>query len=71
LKTSSVKKPRACWNIGAKTITKERLHLPGPDFVDRVCALSDRSPRVLRSLNQILHHGRLARTTTYFAAKAN
>ena len=36
-----------------KTISKERLHLPGPDFVDRVFALSDRNPQALRSLQAI------------------
>ena len=30
-------------------ISKDRLHLPGPDFIDRVTAESDRSPAVLRS----------------------
>jgi len=43
-------------------IPKGMLHLPGPDFVDRVAADSDRGPRVLRNL-QILHdHGRLGGT---------
>lgn len=41
---------------------KENLHLPGPDFVDRIFALSDRNPQVLRSLQQIFSHGRLANT---------
>jgi len=45
-----------------KGVPKERLHLPGPDFVDRTFAASDRSPAVLRSLQQILGHGRLAGT---------
>ncbi len=45
-----------------KGVPKERLHLPGPDFVDRVVAATDRSPAVLRSLQQILGHGRLAGT---------
>jgi len=40
-------------------IPRESLHLPGPDFVDRVWALSDRTPATLRSLQQILEHGRL------------
>ena len=39
-----------------------RLHLPGPDFIDRVASLSDRSPTVLRNLAAILNHGRLAGT---------
>ncbi|MGH8670865.1 MAG: hypothetical protein ACREUA_02355, partial [Burkholderiales bacterium] len=45
-----------------KTIAKESLHLPGPDFVDRVVALSDRSPSVMRSLQQLVNHGRLSGT---------
>jgi class I fructose-bisphosphate aldolase len=45
-----------------KTIPKEQLHLPGPDFVDRVFALSDRPTAVLRSLQQLFNHGRLAGT---------
>lgn len=43
-----------------KGIPKERLHLPGPDFVDRVVAQSDRTPVVLRSLNWMFTTGRLA-----------
>lgn len=45
-----------------KTISKEDLHLPGPDFVDRVVAGSDRSPQVLRNLQALFNHGRLAGT---------
>ena len=45
-----------------KTIPKEQLHLPGPDFVDRVVALSDRPTPVLRSLQQLFNQGRLAGT---------
>ena len=45
-----------------KTIPKDSLHLPGPDFVDRVVSLTDRSPRVLGSLQSLLTHGRLAGT---------
>jgi class I fructose-bisphosphate aldolase len=46
----------------AQTIPKEQIHLPGPDFIDRVCAEGDRSPAVLRSLQSLLSHGRLADT---------
>lgn len=46
----------------AKGFSRESLHLPGPDFVDRVVAGTDRSPQVLRSMQQILGHGRLAGT---------
>jgi class I fructose-bisphosphate aldolase len=45
-----------------KTIPKEMLNLPGPDFVDRVCKDSDRSARVLRNLQSIFDHGRLKGT---------
>ena len=41
---------------------KEQLHLPGPDFVDRVFIQTDRSPNVLKNLNWILHTGRLSGT---------
>ncbi len=40
-------------------IPKEMLHPPGPDFVDRVVADSDRGPRVLRNLQALYDHGRL------------
>lgn len=43
-----------------KTISRDLLHLPGPDFVDRVVASSDRSPRVLLSLQTLFNSGRLA-----------
>ncbi len=45
-----------------ETVSRERLHLPGPDFVDRVWSASDRTPRVLRSLQTLFEHGRLAGT---------
>jgi fructose-bisphosphate aldolase, class I len=44
------------------TIAKEDLVLPGVDFVDRVVAAGDRSPRVLRNLQAVFDHGRLAGT---------
>jgi len=43
-------------------ITKESLHLPGPDFVDRIFMDSDRPTQVLRNLKSIFNHGRLAGT---------
>jgi len=46
----------------AKGVSADHLHLPGPDFVDRVCALSDRPTPVLRSLQSIFDHGRLGGT---------
>jgi fructose-bisphosphate aldolase, class I len=45
-----------------RTIPKAQLHLPGPDFVDRIWSISDRPTPVLRSLQQIFAHGRLAGT---------
>ncbi|HXF43499.1 MAG TPA: hypothetical protein VNK26_07145, partial [Pyrinomonadaceae bacterium] len=46
----------------SKTISKENLHLPGSDFIDRVWAGSDRNPQALRSLAALYNHGRLAGT---------
>ena len=46
----------------AKGFNKKDLHLPGPDFVDRVVSQTDRSPSVLRNLQRILNAGRLAGT---------
>lgn len=43
-------------------IPKERLHLPGPDFVDRIFGPSDRPVRVLGALQQLFSHGRLGGT---------
>ncbi len=43
-------------------IPKDRLHLPGPDFVDRIFAPSDRSNRVLANLQRLFSGGRLAHT---------
>ena len=45
-----------------KTIPKESLHLPGPDYVDRMLAGSDRPTRVLTSLQAMVNGGRLAGT---------
>jgi len=46
----------------ARGFPKEALHLPGPDFVDRIVSASDRTPAVLRNFQQILNTGRLAGT---------
>jgi class I fructose-bisphosphate aldolase len=45
-----------------KTISKQSLHLPGPDFVDRIFVPSDRNPRVLGNLQRLFGTGRLAGT---------
>jgi class I fructose-bisphosphate aldolase len=44
------------------TIKSDHLYLPGPDFVDRVMSQSDRKPGVLRGMQAIYGHGRLANT---------
>src|SRR6201999_3947378 len=46
----------------SKTIPRENLHLPGPDFVDRVLAYSDRSSVVMRNLQTVYNTGRLSKT---------
>ena len=43
-------------------ISKARLHLPGPDFMDRIFLQSDRNPRVLNNLAWMYKNGRLAGT---------
>ncbi|MFQ3587642.1 MAG: class I fructose-bisphosphate aldolase [Fimbriimonadaceae bacterium] len=45
-----------------QTVDKSLLHLPGPDFVDRVWSVSDRNNQVLRSLQTLFGNGRLANT---------
>src|ERR1051325_3162450 len=47
-------------NHSSQTISKDLVQLPGPDFIDRVWSASDRSPRVLRSLQTLFDNGRLA-----------
>lgn len=49
-------------SFNSPKISKERLHLPGPDFVDRVFAQSDRNIQTLRSLQTLYNNGRLAGT---------
>lgn len=45
-----------------KGIEKSRLHVPGPDFVDKVWHDSNRNPKVLRNMQAIFDHGRLGGT---------
>jgi fructose-bisphosphate aldolase, class I len=45
-----------------QTISKDRLHLPGPDSVNAIWGQSDRSPQVLRNLQALIDHGRLGGT---------
>ncbi len=49
-------------NHECKTIPKEYLNLPGPDFVERIFSISDRSKEVLENLNRVFNHGRLKGT---------
>jgi len=49
-------------NYNAKGISKDKLYLPGPDFIDRVVSQSDRTPSVLCNFQRILGGGRLANT---------
>ncbi|HEY0769618.1 MAG TPA: class I fructose-bisphosphate aldolase, partial [Sphingobacteriaceae bacterium] len=46
----------------SKTVSKDQLHLPGPDFVDRIFASSNRNAPTLRSLQTLFGNGRLANT---------
>ena len=46
-------------NHKCQTFPKEQLHLPGPDFVDRVVAHSDRSPGVMRNMQTLFYTGDL------------
>ncbi len=43
-------------------IRRDQLHLPGPDFIDRVMAASDRGPAVLRAMQSLFNTGRLGGT---------
>ncbi|HEY3139273.1 MAG TPA: class I fructose-bisphosphate aldolase [Blastocatellia bacterium] len=45
-----------------ETVPKEMIHLPGPDFIDRVLVGTDRRPQVLRNLAAMFNHGRLSGT---------
>lgn len=46
----------------SKTVSKDQLHIPGSDWIDRIFSISDRNIRVLRNLASIFNHGRLAGT---------
>jgi class I fructose-bisphosphate aldolase len=49
-------------NFKTPKIAKERLHVPGPKFLDQVWGISDRNNRVIGSLQRLFGHGRLAGT---------
>jgi len=53
---------QALLSYQCKGISKSLLHLPGPDFVERIFAPSDRSIRVLNQLERLFHSGRLKGT---------
>lgn len=55
-------KAESLLNHTCKTISKDMLHLPGPDFVDQSFIQTNRSPQVLRSLQALYGHGRLGNT---------
>lgn len=55
-------KAESLLSFSCKGIPKETIHAPGPDFVDRIWMQSDRNPQVLRSLQSMYNHGRLAGT---------
>jgi len=46
----------------ARGFDKSQLHLPGPDFVDRILVPSDRNPQVMRNFQDLIDHGRLRGT---------
>lgn len=49
-------------NHVCKGVPKERIHTPGPDFIDRALISNNRKPSVLRNLQALYNHGRLAGT---------
>lgn len=55
-------KAESLLGFSSPKISKERLHIPGPDFIDRVYAASDRNLRVLNNLHRLFFHGRLSGT---------
>src|SRR5436189_4245945 len=55
-------KAESLLNFANPKISKQRLHLPGPDVVDRIFAGSDRNNRVLINLQRMVEHGRLGAT---------
>ena len=55
-------KAEALLGFQSPKISKDRLHLPGPDFIDRVWIGSDRNIRVLTNLRRLFDHGRLGQT---------
>src|SRR5438270_13006372 len=56
------KEARSLLDHKSQTIPKEHIYLPGPDFIDRVVAQSDRSPAVLRTFQCFFDHGPIVGT---------
>ena len=54
------KEDEALFSHTCNTITKDKLHLPSPDFVDSVFAIYKRNNQTLRNLHSIFSHGRLS-----------
>jgi class I fructose-bisphosphate aldolase len=55
-------KAESLLGFNSPKISKARLHLPGPDFIDRIYAITDRNVRVLGNLHKLFFHGRLSGT---------
>jgi class I fructose-bisphosphate aldolase len=55
-------KAESLLGFNAPKISKDRLHLPGPDFIDRIWAVSNRNIRVITNLQRMFGRGRLANT---------
>ena len=49
-------------NHKCETVSRDQLHLPGPDFIDRIFIPTDRPPAVLRNMQTVFNHGRLGGT---------
>ena len=62
IESRSAKNLRFLLGFDKPKIAASRLHLPGPDFIDRIFQPSDRNNRVLANLERMFHHGRLAGT---------
>jgi len=56
------KEAKSLLEYESKTIPKEKLHAPGPDFIERVLIPSDRPVPVLRNINSMFNHGKLSGT---------
>ncbi len=55
-------KAESLLGFSSPKISKDRLHLPGPDFIDRIWSVSNRSIRVITNLQRMFGRGRLANT---------